>query len=389
MATRGGGKAATVEPAADLAWESVLAWRVGRQGLARRAPRDEAVAMVARVCGLQAQVLSAAELALWARVEGLRSDDVARALWEERTLVKTWAMRGTLHLLPAAEFPLWVAARGVLKERFDDASWLRYHGLTREEAVVLYGAIPRALAGATLTREELAGAVVRLTGLTGLGEKLLDGFGALLKPAAARGDLCFAPSASQHVRFARPVDWLGAQGPVAPGDAIREVVRRYLAAYGPATREEFARWFGVPSPAGAGKLLQRIGDELVPVAIEGRLAWALAGDVAGIAAATPAGIVRLLPAFDPYTVAAPRDAPAVLPAAHKGRVYRPQGWLSPVLLIDGRMAGVWRHERQGDRLAVTIEPFAPLPAPVRDAAGEEAARLAAFLGGALALAWAS
>ena len=332
-------------------------------------------------------MLSSAELTVWARVDGLEADAVSRALWAERTLVKTWAIRGTLHLLPSAELPLWVAARGVLKERFDAPVWLRYFGLTRDEALALYDAIPKALDGKILTREELAATVAALTGSAHLADKLLDGFGALLKPAASRGDLCFAPNAGQNVRFTRPDQWLPAWEPVALDAAIRTVVRRYLGAYGPATREDFARWFGITSPAQAAKLLTALGDEIAPVELAGSHAWMLAADIAEAVTATPAQVVRLLPAFDQYVIAAPRDAPAVLPGDLKGRVYRPQGWLSPVLLIDGRMAGVWRHERAADRLVVSIEPFAEIPGWARQAAEEEAERLAAFVGGRLELRW--
>jgi hypothetical protein len=380
-------KGATTTPVAHLAWENVLAWRLRRQHLERRAPRQALLTTVAAICGLQAQVMSSAELTLWARVEGLAAEAVGRALWEERTLVKTWAMRGTLHLLPSAELPLWVAARGVLKERFDAPSWLRYFGLTRDEAVALYDAIPRALDGQILTREELATAVARLTGSAHLADKLRDGFGSLLKPAASRGDLCFAPSAGQNVRFTRPDQWLPTWEPVEPDAAIRAVVRRYLGAYGPATREEFARWFGITSPALAAKLITGLGDEIAPVELDGTTAWMLTADIAEATAAAPARVVRLLPAFDQYVIAAPRDAPAILPAACKARVYRPQGWLSPVLLLDGQMAGTWRHERTGDRLAVRITPFAPLPPWARPAAEDEAARLATFTGTQLDLQW--
>ena len=81
------------------------------------------------------------------------------------------------------------------------------------------------------------------------------------------------------------------------------------------------------------------------------------------------------------------DREAVLPGALKGHVYRPQGWLSPVVLVDGRMEGVWRHERRGDRLSVELEPFARQPDWVRRAAEEEAERLARFVGGGLELVW--
>jgi hypothetical protein len=376
-----------VQSNARLTWMGVLAWRLGRQRLDRRAPRGEALGVVREICGLHAQVMSSAELTLWARVEDLEPEAVREALWERRSLVKTWAMRGTLHLLPADELPLWVAAMGVLKPRYHAASWQRYYGLTHEEAEAMLAAIAEALDDRMLTREELAQEVGRLVRSEELGGKLRDGFGALLKPSAFKGDLLFAPSLGRNVRFARPDRWLPGWEPVETEAAIREVVRRYLSAYGPATREEFARWFGTSSPAQAGRLIKGLGEEVASIEVEGVAAWMLAEHVPEAAEAEPAGVVRLLPAFDHYVVAAPRNREAVLPRALKGRVYRPQGWLSPVLLVDGHMEGVWRHERKGDRLVVGIEPLREQPAWVRRAAEVEAERLARFAGGGLELVW--
>jgi hypothetical protein len=115
--------------------------------------------------------------------------------------------------------------------------------------------------------------------------------------------------------------------------------------------------------------------------------WARAADLDDLRTAEPEGVVRLLPAFDAYVVAAPRDEAAVLAPEQRERVYRPQGWLSPVLVVDGRIAGVWRHERSGDVLRVEIEPFETPSKQVRAAAEAEAERLAAFLGGAVEPAW--
>jgi Winged helix DNA-binding domain len=370
---------------AAIKWSSVLAWRVRRQQLASRAPRAQALPVVERIAGLHAQLTASAELTLWARVAGLEADAVSRALWEQRSLVKTWAMRGTLHLLPAEELGLWVGAQGALKPRYELGSWLRYHGLTRSEADAMLAAIPEALDGRVLTREELADEVARITGIGGLDGKLRGGFGDLLKPAAFRGDLCFASSEGRNVRFARPDQWLGPWEPVAVDEAVKAVTRRYLAAYGPANRESLARWFGMPSPAGGGRWLKALGDEAATVSVEGQELVMLAADVAEAAASEPSGTVRLLPAFDHYTVAAPRAADAVLPAEHRARVYRPQGWLSPVLLVDGRMGGVWSHERTGDRLIVQVEPFGRLPRAVKAGAEAEAEALAAYLGGELEL----
>jgi uncharacterized protein YcaQ len=209
------------------------------------------------------------------------------------------------------------------------------------------------------------------------------------KLAAFRGDVCFAPPAGQKVRFTRPDRWLGDGWEPAPARvAMADVVRRHLAVYGPATRESFARWFGMSSVAQAGKLIAALGDEVAPVTVEGQDGWMLAADVAEAAAAAPAGTVALLPAFDQYVVAAPREATPVLAAEHRPRVYRSQGWLSPVLLVDGRIEGVWRHERKGGVVTVVIEPFGDVTEDVRAGAEAQAQRLAAFLGSELELSWA-
>ena len=119
------------------------------------------------------------------------------------------------------------------------------------------------------------------------------------------------------------------------------------------------------------------------VEIEGETAWAVDTD-----AANPVDSVRLLPAFDQYVIAATRHAERLLPdPALKPRVYRNQGWITPVLAVGGRFDGVWRHERKGRRVVVEIEPFAKLTKRVRAEAAEEAERLAGFLGGELALRW--
>ena len=372
----------------SLSWDAVLAWRTARHGLVERAPAAALLDVVARLCGVHAQVASSAELTLWARLEGLERGAVDRLLWEERALVKTWAMRGTLHLLPAAELPRYVAALSRLRPRHHQPTWLRHHGLERDEAEAMLAAVPSVLDGALLTREALAAAVAERTGNPALADKLMGGFGDLLKPAAFTGGLCFAPGDGQRVRFTSPRTWLGDWEPVDPDAASAAVVRDYLRAYGPAPREQFQRWFGMTSPAEAGRWLKALGDEVEQVEVDGTRGWMLAADVEAASGAAPKDVVRLLPGFDQYVVGAPRGEDAVLPADRRDRVYRPQGWLSPVLLVDGRMAGVWSHERRGARLEVEVDAFARPDATLRAAVETEVERLAAFLGGAPALRWA-
>lgn len=372
-------------PSQRLTWGQVLAWRVQRQHLVERAPKTALLQVAADICGLHAQVMSSAELTLWARVDALRAGDLRTALWDERSLVKTWAMRGTLHLLPASEFGMWQAALGQYRHYLRPA-WLRAFGVTAEGMEQLIAGVADALDGRMATRDERAREVARLTGSQELGEKVRGSWGSMLKPAAFRGHLCFAPSVGQKVRFTRPDQWLARVEPVDGDTAMAQITRRYLGAYGPATRDDYARWWAC-SPAEAGKRIKSLDGEVVEVDVEGSTAWMLAGHVEE-AAAADASPVRLLPAFDQYVVGATRQAEQILPAALRSRVYRSQGWLSPVVLVDGRMAGVWRHERKAARVVVRIEPFAQIAARARHAAEAEAERLASFLGGALEFSWA-
>src|SRR5215467_521660 len=166
-----------------LNWTRAAAWRARRHHLDQRAPARDMLTVASRLCGLHAQVLSSSELTLWARVEDLSRGAVSNALWKQRSLVKTWAMRGTLHLLPAREMPLWHAALSTSDRYRKPAIWRRF-GLTLGELDRLTEAIATALYGCVMTREELAQKVQELTGSRALAAKLAESsWGTILKPA--------------------------------------------------------------------------------------------------------------------------------------------------------------------------------------------------------------
>ena len=354
------------------------------------------LAIAGRLCGLHAQVMSSAELTVWARVEDLDRRAVQRALWEDRTLVKTWAMRGTLHLLPADELPMWHAVLGISPRFLKPARWQKAFGITIEELDRLTEAVAAALDGRMMTREELAQEVGRLTGSAALATQIAESsWGVMLRPAAFTGRLCFGPSLGQRVRFTRPDTWLAA-APTPRGDpkmdpqaAAAAVTRRFLAAYGPATYHDLARWWNGGGVSTARQWIASLGDEVSVVDLDGVQAWMLADDAREARELPPNRSVRLLPGFDQYVVAASHHAEHLLPGDLRHRVYRPQGWISPVLLVNSRMEGTWRHEIKGSRVEVVIDPFMKAPVWVRRAAGQEAERLAAFLGCTLRLAWKS
>jgi len=331
-----------------------------RQHLVERAAPSDLLRVVSDICGLHAQVMSSAELSLWARVDGLERDAVADALWRRRTLVKLWAMRGTLHLLPTEELGLWLAGLSTYTNR----------GMTgHPEIDALADAVAEALEGRIVTREELADAVAPEHA-----ELVRFSWGSYLKPASFRGRLCFGPSDDGRVRFTSPATWLGTAIEQPDREtALREIARRFLTAYAPCTAADLGLWFG-NGPSRARRMLETLGEE----AVEIELGWVLSRDVRELAATEPRDVARLLPAFDPWVAGASRTVDAFVARQHRPRVYRPQGWFSPVLLVNGRMVGVWRHTTKGRRLVVELEPFGRLPAWARAELEAEAERLAGF-----------
>lgn len=322
--------------------------------------------------------MSAAELALSARVRGLTQEHVGRALWEERTLVKTWTLRGTLHLHAADELGLWLAARRAVV-----ADWYFANEVRPKEAKQILAALAGALDGRCLTRDELVEAVTpHVSGWAR--EHIGSGWGTVLGPAALNGVLVHGPPQGTRVTFVRPDQWFGEQQEWEPQAALVEILRRYLRAFGPATHNHFAAWVAGShlKAKDAKALLDSIAGELVEVEIEGKRAWLLADDRSR---STPAGGVRLIPEYDAYVMGfrerehlVPPEVRAQVATHGKGRYEGPAG--TPFLVVDGLAAGIWRRKKTAKRIELTVEPARTLTRAERAAVADEAERIGLFLG---------
>ena len=363
-----------------LSWPQVHAWRLAQHGLSPRFNLQDVVQAVTRTGGIQAQVMSAAELALCTRVDGLTQQHVRSALWQERTLVKTWAMRGTLHLLVATDLPLYVAARD-FRDTDTKGGWAAYYaeyGLTPTQRDAFRAAAPEVLGREPLTRQQLAEALARETGVAHLRDFILStSWGSPLKPAAYRGELCCGPSQGQNVTFVNPKKWIGVWRDIEPHQAQQEIARRYLRAYGPATADDFAVWWGIGKTS-ARKLFQSLGDELEQVVVEGWRAYVLRATLEPMARIEPTQTVHLLPLFDAYTIGAPRDREPLLNQVHKSKVFRQQGWVSAVVVINGSMQGVWRHSVRRAQTTIRVQLFSRPTVALRKGIAAEAERLGAI-----------
>ena len=367
---------------ATLTWEGVTARRMARHALAEPSASLDPAGVAGLLCGAHAQVMTAAEFSVGRRIAGATRADVRRALWEDRTLVKTFGPRGTVHLLPAADLPMWTGALSALPPSAPaHPEGVRF---TDEQAAEVIAAISDALAGAGLAAEgltvdELTEAIGERCGPWAV-ERTMDAFGdkwprwrQLTSTAAHRGVLCFGPDRGRKVTYSHPRRWLPGFVPAEGDAALRTLVLRYLHAYGPATPRHFARWLAIP-PRYATGLFGRLAGDLDRVDLDGEPAWVAAGDTG--TPAEPHRGIRLLPYFDPYVVAGqPRDR--LFPGAAAARALIPSGQAGkyPVLLVDGVAGGVWHQRRSGRKLALTVEPLAELTTAQRRELDDEAALL--------------
>jgi hypothetical protein len=324
-------------------------------------------------------MMSAAELQIWARVNDVVEGDIQQVLWNDRKLVKTWAMRGTLHLVPTVDYGLYVAALRT-REYWRSAPWLKYFNMTITDMERLNDGVRQALDGRCLTREDLAIEVARITGTPKYREQLLSGWGSFLKPAAAVGYLCFGPSEGQSVTFVRPDQWIGSWKEISTELTLQELLRRYLSAYGPATREDFARWLGVaPKPKEVQPIFEALSSELQEVTVENWKGCALSSSVEQMTAVVERETVSLLPNFDLYINLNYPHRRFILDLAQTARVYRKSAWVSPVVVVNGRMEGVWSYEKKRGRTLVSVEMFSAARKKTKAAIELEASKLGDFL----------
>ena len=374
-----------------VTWQQVTAFRLARHHLVARAPAAALAAVAGAMGGAQAQVLSAAQLSLRARVQGLRAADVEQAV-SDRRLVRAACMRRTLFLVPSDELAVFV--RGTARRAEKGVGWALGKGVPER---VLERVMDAALGvlDEPLTRPEIADRVCRALAVPartvpggGWGRRSKNAavpvghlnypVADLLHLAAARGVVCYGPNRGSEPTFVRGDAWAPHWHDVTTEEAEGLLLRKYLRAFGPATAADFSLWTGI-SLTGAREIWAREQPGFAPVTVDGWTAAVLADDAQPLATAGyPRPLVRLLPYFDTFLLGH-KTRDHLVANHHRRKIYRPQGWITPVVLVDGRAAGVWAQARQGNALCVKVTALAPLTRRIAAAIRSEARDLARFL----------
>jgi hypothetical protein len=362
--------------------EQIHAFRLRRHHL-RDSKGKDLLTICRDVCGVQAQIMSAAQLQLWARNHAITPAMVNDALWQKRTLVKTHLMRQTLHLVPADEFPVYVAAQKKTRVR----AILRVMAtmkITPDEADGLSSLILEQLNAGPATHGAIAAAV--RPKVSKRVRAWMERIWSIVRLPVAEGQICYGPGEGNQATFIRTDQWLTSekgltgQKPVNETHAQKELFRKYLSAYGPATIKDYAHWAGI-STADARALRPMLDAEIA----EQNGLLLLRKDLKILAAAPSSeSSVHLLPYFDVYLLAHAVKNHFLETRFYK-RVYRNQGWISPVVLVDGEILGVWGHKTSGKHIYVEVELFARIGRSVRDQIRARAQELADLFDRALSL----
>jgi hypothetical protein len=305
----------------------------------------------------------------------LTASDLERARTEERSIMRHWVMRMTVHLFPTEDFG-WLAP--LFAERIKAFSLRRLAALGVSDAQRDRGlaAARRALAAdGRITRSE----ALRLAGETGFPANVQTRTH-LAMLLVTGGDACIGPDEGRESVFVATREWVGEPERRDREGSLAELARRYFAAFAPATERDFSFWSGLP--LGECRLgIERIARELGEVAIPGETAFAPRG---WRARAPRSRAVRLLPAFDTYLMGYGKRMHATDRAGEK-RILPGGGVLRPTICVDGRLVGLWSNRRSGRRVTVALDPFEPLDDEVMSALEEDVADIGRFEGAEAAL----
>ncbi|HVB22075.1 MAG TPA: winged helix DNA-binding domain-containing protein [Ktedonobacteraceae bacterium] len=333
--------------------------------------------VVQSLCGIQAQEEPSAALAIRARTTGLIAANVEQARINERSIVRTWGQRGTLHLLATEDIgwllpflgPVFIA--GDRRRRAE-------LGLDEDTCARAIHMLRNVLANqGPLTRaeivEQLAMHSIRLEG---------QARPHLLGRAALEGVICFGPNRGTEPTYVLLSNWLSHKDirhPLSEDAAYRELTRRYLHAYAPATPEDQAAWSGLPLSK-TRAAWQSLADELLEVDVAGIPVWMLKSQAAWLDEQPPtSSIVRLLPRYDTYLLGY-QSRDLAVPREFAKRINAGGGIVHPTLLVDGRVVGTWKSQQQKNQLNVRVEPFGSFSAEIYPGIEAEVADIGRFVG---------
>jgi hypothetical protein len=323
---------------------------------------------------LQAQDYASGEWTIGVRLPDATQATIERAI-ADKTIVRTWALRGTLHIVNSADVKwLLTLVAPTLLARF--ASFHRQLELDEVTMAKSYEVITKTLQdGMQLTRKELI-AALEDAGIQMAGQRGAN----LINRAGYEGLICLGPRRGKQETYTLLDEWLPQAKTMARDDALAELALRYFTSHGPATVHDFAWWTGLSvtdAKAGVEAVKSQLAHETIAQeSKKGRTYWRAPSTSP---APTNSSSAYLLPGFDEYILGY-TDRSGVLDVAHLKTIMPSNGIFPYTMILDGRVVGTWKRTFRYGSVVITFSPFAPLPAVTTPAFAAAAYRYAEFLG---------
>lgn len=324
--------------------------------------------VVAWFGAMQAQDYPHSKWAVGLRCNGVTEAGVERAI-ADRSIVRTWAMRGTLQLI-AAEDVHWllalVGSRIIARGAADD---VRRFGLDEAEFARIDKLFDKILRGKQMTRKETY-AALEANGISTDGQRGYH----ILARAGLKGQICFGEWHGKAETFTLLDEWLLPTRTLKRDEALAELALRYFRSHGPATLQDFAWWSSLTvAEARAG--IAGAKPKLIQETVGEAMYW-LTDDVAPAKVKSPD--VHVLPGFDEYLLGYTDRSP-ILEKVHNASVIHSNGIFKPTVVVDGQIVGTWGRRAVKDKLIVTPMMFAPLSAKAQQAFEAAQQEFAAFI----------
>lgn len=325
---------------------------------------------------MQAQDLASGEWSFGVRLPGTTQLDIARAT-DERQILRTWPMRGTVHFVPPEDARWMVQVTGA-RALAGAASRRAALGLDEQTVNQAVDVLALALTGGRmLTRAECV-SVLNEAGVETTGQRAYH----LLWYAAHVGVTCMGPQAGKEQTFVLLDEWVPKPNAPTRDEALGMLALRYFRSHGPASRQDFAGWTGL-TVADTRRGIEVAGDALVTVDVEGVpnvMSASLLDEAAEVLRAQTKDRLWLLSGFDEYMLGY-KDRSRMVPSTlfRERIVPGGNGMFMPTMAVDGRAVGTWKREVKGKRVHITALPFEPLTKKLQAAFVEAGTRYAAYL----------
>jgi winged helix DNA-binding protein len=333
-----------------------------------RATFENASDVVARLGALQGQDYLGVLWAIGLRMRHATEANIEQAI-ADRTIVRSWPMRGTLHYVAAADIR-WLLK--LMEPRAIASSAFRNRQLELDDATFAKSdkVLARKLEGGKqLTRPELAAALER-AGISTANYRLAH----ILYRASILRLICFGARRGKQLTFTLFDEWVPECKTIERDEALAELARRYFTSHGPATLQDFIWWSGLKA-ADARASIEMVKPQFMQEVVGDQTYW--------FSQSAPikkdATKVYLLPPFDEYTVAY-KDRSAVLDPTYAKLMNTGYGIFKPIVVVDGEIAGIWKREVKKNSLKIAVSPFNSLTKSNQQKIARAADRYAEFLG---------